>query len=108
MSYGSDTGVMFGLLELPFLLIAVFFAFRVAGKLKGGSFGIGMQFLAWGFLVMAIGHLTMQIDRFQHGNLLATLFGAVLGNIFWIIALAITWGLSAYGFYRIYRAASGG
>ena len=32
MYHGSDTG-LFGLLELPFLLTAVVFAFLVAGKL---------------------------------------------------------------------------
>jgi hypothetical protein len=104
---GSDTSGVFGALELPFLLIAVVFAFRVADKLKGGSFGVGMQFLAWGFLVMAVGHMAMQIDRYTHINLFSTLLGPVLGDIAWIIALVITWALSAYGFYRIYRAASG-
>ena len=105
---GSDASGLFGLLELPFLLIAVVFAFRVAATLRGGSFGVGMQFLAWGFLVMAAGHMFMQIDRFAGINLLASLLGSLLGDIAWITALVITWALSAYGFYRIYRAASGG
>jgi hypothetical protein len=108
MYHGTDTSGVFGLLELPFLLIAVFFAFRVATKLKGGSFGAGMLFLAWGFLVMAVGHLAMQIERFAHVNLFEWLLGRTFGDIFWIIALVVTWTLSAYGFQRIYRAASGG
>lgn len=99
--------MLVGILELPFLFIAVFFAFRVAAKLKGGSFGVGMSFLAWGFLVMAVGHLAMQTDRFTHVDLFASIFGPTLGDVAWIIALAITWALSAYGFLRIYRAASG-
>ena len=107
MYHGSDTGI-FGLLELPFLLTAVVFAFLVAAKLKGGSFGAGMFFLAWGFLVMAVGHLVMQIERFFHVNLLALLFGSTFGDVVWVVVLAITWSLSAYGFQRIYRAASGG
>ncbi len=107
MNMGHDAGAMFGILELPFLLIAVVFAFLVAGKLKGGAFGTGMSFLAWGFLVMAVGHLAMQTARFTGVDIFATVFGPVLGDAIWIVALAITWALSAYGFYRIYRAASG-
>ena len=47
----------FGLLELPFLALCIFFAFVTARALKGGIFGRGMLLLAWGFLVMAVGHL---------------------------------------------------
>jgi hypothetical protein len=106
MYHGADTG-LFGLLELPFLFIAVFFAFRVAAKLEGGAFGAGMFFLAWGFLVMAVGHLVMQVQRFANVNLLAAIFGPTLGDVVWVVVLAITWSLSAYGFLRIYRAAAG-
>ena len=38
----------FGVMELPFLFIAVLFAFLTAHALKGG-FGKGMTFMAWGF-----------------------------------------------------------
>ena len=108
MYHGSDTatGVIFGVLELPFLFMAVYFAFRVAAKLKGGAFGAGMFLLAWGFVVMAAGHLSMQVERYTHVNIFSSLFGATFGDIFWIIALVISWTLSAYGFQRIYRAAS--
>lgn len=105
--YHTSDPTMFGLFELPFLFIAVFFAFRVAFKLRGGAFGVGMLFLAWGFLVMAIGHLSMQVQRYTHIDPFASLFGPMFGDIFWIVALMITWTLSAYGFQRIYRAASG-
>ena len=105
--YHSDTTGIFGLFELPFLFMAVFFAFRVAAKLRGGSFGIGMFFLAWGFLVMAVGHLSMQIERYTHVNIFAAVFGPTLGDVFWVLALIVTWTLSTYGFVRIYRAASG-
>ena len=108
MYHGSDTSVIFGVLELPFLFIAVFFAYRVAAKLKGGSFGAGMLLLAWGFLVMAVGHLSMQVERYTHINLFKSIFGDTLGDIVWIVALVVSWTLSAYGFQRIYRSASGG
>ncbi|MGI9544498.1 MAG: hypothetical protein ACR2MX_14655, partial [Cyclobacteriaceae bacterium] len=35
----------FGILELPFLLVCLFFAFRTAQALKGGVFGEGMSLL---------------------------------------------------------------
>ncbi|SRR5581483_4185154 len=107
MMHESDSTTIFGLLELPFLFIAVFFAFRVATKLRGGAFGRGMQFLAWGFVVMAAGHLDMQLVRYTGVNLFSFLFGPALGDAVWVLALAITWGLSAYGFMQIYRAARG-
>ena len=105
--YHSESTAFFGLFELPFLFMAVFFAFRVAAKLRGGSFGIGMFFLAWGFLVMAIGHVSMQVERYTHVNIFAAVFGPSWGDAVWILALVITWTLSTYGFVRIYRAASG-
>ena len=102
-----DSSVLFGVLELPFLLIAVVFAFRVAARLRGGAFGAGMAYIAWGFVVMAVGHLHMQIERYTGINLFGLLLGQFLGDAVWVIALAVTWALSAYGFLRIYRAAAG-
>jgi hypothetical protein len=103
----SGSEVLFGLFELPFLAIAVYFAFIVALKLQGGAFGRGMQFLAWGFVVMAVGHLHMQIERYTGVNLFGRFFGPTIGDGLWIVALVITWALSAYGFLLIYRAAKG-
>jgi len=48
----SNMSYWFGVMELPFLFISVFFAFFTAYALKGGKFGKGMTFMAWGFLVM--------------------------------------------------------
>jgi len=107
MMHESTREVLFGLLELPFLAIAVYFAFVVAMKLNGGAFGRGMQFLAWGFLVMAVGHLHMQIERYAGVNLFDSALGPKFGDAVWILALMITWALSAYGFLLIYRAARG-
>jgi len=94
----------FGVLELPFLLVCLFFAFRTAKALKGGVFGDGMSLLAWGFLVMAIGHLHMQLDHFYNLNLFNHFFGSNFGNKLWFVALVITWALSGLGFYRIHQA----
>ena len=55
---------------------------------------------------MAIGHLLMQVERYTQINPLTSIFGPY-GDILWVIALMITWTLSAYGFLKIYRAASG-
>ncbi|MFC5044610.1 hypothetical protein ACFSTE_15680 [Aquimarina hainanensis] len=95
---------IFGLLELPFLAIALIFSFLTATRLKGGKLGAGMALLAWGFVVMALGHLHMQIAHIFGYNLFKTLLGDTLGNYVWFIALIITWGLSALGFYKIYKA----
>ena len=107
MMHDTSTSDLFGVLELPFLAIAVYFAFMVALKLRGGAFGRGMQYLAWGFVVMGIGHLHMQIERYTSVNLFDSLFGVMIGQFMWIVALVITWALSAYGFLLIYRAARG-
>ena len=96
-----------GVMELPFLFISLFFAFSTANALKGGRFGKGMNLLAWGFLVMAVGHLHMQAEHFYGFNLFKTIFGAVGGSIAWFVALVVTWGFSGMGFYSIYKASKG-
>ncbi|MBG6132300.1 hypothetical protein IWQ47_003728 [Aquimarina sp. EL_43] len=105
-SSSRDLGAeqIFGLLEMPFLAIALIFSFLTATKLKGGKFGSGMTLLAWGFVVMALGHLHMQIAHIFGYNIFKNIFGDTLGNYIWFIALILTWGLSALGFYKIYKA----
>ncbi|MDC8006403.1 hypothetical protein POV27_20285 [Aureisphaera galaxeae] len=103
-NHGPSEAEIFGLLELPFLLIAIVFSFLTARNLKGGKFGSGMSLLAWGFLVMAVGHLHMQIDHLFGYNLFNNLMGATIGRYAWFAALILTWGLSAFGFYKIYKA----
>lgn len=107
-SHGADNSFneVFGLIELPFLLIAIVFSFLVAKRLKGGKFGAGMQLLAWGFLIMAVGHIHMQVDQIYHFNLFNTLLGNTGGRVAWFIALVATWGLSAMGFLKIYKASN--
>jgi len=95
---------IFGLLELPFLVIAIVFCFLTAKRLKGGKFGSGMGLIAWGFLVMAIGHLHMQVDHLYGYNLFNSLLGNTAGKFAWFAALILTWALSAFGFYKIYKA----
>jgi hypothetical protein len=96
-----------GFMELPFLLISVFFAFATAQALKGGKFGKGMNMLAWGFVVMAVGHLHMQIEHIYGYNLFKNLFGETGGTIAWFAALVVTWGFSGLGFYSILKASKG-
>lgn len=96
---------VFGTLELPFLFTAVLLAFMVAIKLRDSAFGRGMLYVAWGFVVMAIGHIHMLIEQSAHVNLLDSFLGVLWGPIVWIVALMVTWALSAYGFLQIYWAA---
>ena len=95
------------LMELPFLFISVVFAFATARALRGGKFGKGMNLIAWGFLVMAVGHLHMQMEHFYQFNLFRTLLGEMGGNFAWFIALLVTWGFSGLGFYSILKASKG-
>lgn len=48
VAHNSTTNYWFGVMELPFLFISVFFAFMTAYALRGGKFGKGMKFMAWG------------------------------------------------------------
>lgn len=100
----SNFNLWFGLLEIPFLLFVIVLSFIVANSLKGGKFGAGMSLLAWGFLVMAIGHIHMQIEHITGVNLFNSTFGDIGGKIAWFTALIITWGLTAWGFIKIYKA----
>lgn len=106
-THASNMNYWFGVMELPFLFIAVLFAFLTAYALKGGKFGKGMTFMAWGFLVMAIGHLHMQIEHYYGINVLKSLLGSMTGSIAWFLALILTWALSGMGFYSIYKASKG-
>ncbi len=99
-----DFNFWFSLLEIPFLIFVIVLSFMVAASLKGGKFGSGMQLLAWGFLVMAVGHIHMQLEHITGFNLFKYLFGESGGTFAWFLALLITWMLSALGFYRIYTA----
>ncbi len=94
----------FGILELPFLLVCIFYSFKTAQTLKGGVFGTGMTYLAWGFIVMAVGHLSLQLINFFGLDIFDWIFSQPLGKVVWFIALMATWGLSAVGFYKIYQA----
>jgi hypothetical protein len=93
MAMMSGASRLLALLEIPFLLFCVVFAFLSARQLKGGVFGTGMMLTAWGFLVMGIGHLHMQLET--------------QGRYAWFVALLGTWTLSGLGFKHIYRASRG-
>src|SRR2546423_12241933 len=97
----SDFGTWFGLLELPFLFTAVFFAFRTARALRGGALARGMNLMAWGFLVMGIGPLHMEVDRTFHYNVLPNVLGSWPGAIGGTIALVLPWAPPGLGFYPI-------
>ena len=97
----------FGVFELPFLFLCIFFAFKTAAALKGGVFAKGMNYMAWGFLVMGIGHLNMQLDHFFNFNLIYEIFGSDVGLVVWFLALVATWSLSGFGFYKIFKASKG-
>jgi hypothetical protein len=103
-SAGSPSA--YGLIELPALAVAVIFGFLTARALRGGRLGDGMMMIAWGFLVMAVGHLHMQGEVLFGFNLFATIFGADVGNVVWVVALLVTWTLTGLGFFRLYRASS--
>ena len=107
MHGSTSMSFWFGWMELPFLFICVVFAFMTASALKGGKFGKGMKLMAWGFVVMAVGHLHMQVDHFYHFNLFNLLFGETGGSLAWFLALVVTWLLSAAGFYSMYKAGKG-
>jgi ABC-type sugar transport system permease subunit len=105
--HAYNTSYWFAMMEIPFLFISVIFAFLTAYALKGGKFGKGMSFMAWGFLVMAVGHLHMQIEHYYGINVFNSLLGQFSGSIAWFAALIVTWGLSGLGFYSIYKASKG-
>jgi len=99
-----STSVLLGLLEIPFLLVALFYSWRTAAALHGGIFGRGMGLMAGGLLVMAIGHALMLVDNAFGVDVLEVTFGPTLSGVLWVIALAASWGLTGTGFHSIYKA----
>ncbi|MEO0898647.1 MAG: hypothetical protein AAFY71_19695 [Bacteroidota bacterium] len=65
-----------------------------------------MNLLAIGFLIMAIGHVHMQVEHLFNFSLFKTIFPAPFDMILWYVTLIVTWGFSGYGFYLIYKASS--
>ena len=104
VSNGVDFNLIFSMLEIPFLILVIVLSFAVAQSLKGGKFGAGMSLVAWGFLVMAIGHIHMQIEHLTGHNLFKEMLGAEAGTFAWFAALIVTWSLSGIGFYKLYKA----
>lgn len=102
--HSSNFNLWFGLIEIPFLVFVVVLSFMVASALKGGRFGSGMGYIAWSFLVMAIGHIHMQIQHITDFNLFKYLLGDVGGTTAWFAALIVTWSLATIGFLRLYKA----
>lgn len=100
MAHGP--GAWFALLELPFIVLAILFSFRTAGAMRGGRLGRGMGLLAWGFVVMGIGHLLLLTQQVWGVDLLTKYFGAA-GGALWVVALVATWVLSWLGFYSMYQ-----
>ena len=100
----SSSSVFYAGLELPFILLAVFFCARTAQALRGGVFGSGMLFVSIGMIIMAVGHLHMQIEMLYHVNLFEFILGNSAGKIAWVAALLASWGFSGFGFFKIFAA----
>src|SRR5687767_2826585 len=80
-THSVDGANVYALVELPALALAVVFGFLTARALRGGRLGDGMALIAWGFLVMAIGHLHMQGEVLFGFNLFGSLFGQTVGQL---------------------------
>ncbi len=98
----------FSLLELPFLLVGVIFAFLTARALRGGAFGSGMFYIAIGTLIMGVGHLSMTANTLWGFDIFKFIFGEAVGPIVFVVALILTWGFTGLGFYRILKASRPG
>lgn len=102
-----NSSIILSLMELPFLGVATGYSFRTARALKGGIFGRGMSLMAWGLLVMAIGHLLMISDTYFGVNVLTATLGIFIGNVVWVAALILSWALMGVGLNSIYVASRG-
>lgn len=106
----SGTHVMFnshvvlGMLEIPFLALALFYSLRTASAMRGGIFGRGMALMAGGLLVMGIGHFLMLADTALGIDVLTSFFGGTFSSILWVAALVASWALMGTGFHSIYKA----
>lgn len=67
-----------------------------------------MNYLVWGFLVMVVGYIVMQIQYIFNYDVFCDILGNFMGNIVWFIVLIIIWGLFVIGFYRIYKVSKSG
>jgi len=101
---GLTNSVLLGMLELPFLGIALFYSVRTASAMRGGIFGRGMALVAGGMLVMGIGHFLMLADSGFGMDVLTVSLGPTWSGVVWVAALVASWGLTGTGFHSIYKA----
>lgn len=103
MAHANATLIL-GSIEIPFLMVAVFYSLRTANALRGGVFGRGMGLMAGGLFIMAIGHMLMLADTAFGVDFLNYILGGIVGSAVWVLALVASWGLTGIGFHSIYRA----
>ena len=99
-----NSSLVLGMLEIPFLALALFYSLRTASAMRGGIFGRGMALMAGGLLVMGIGHFLRLADTAFGVDVLTSCFGATLSGILWVTALVASWALMGTGFHSIYKA----
>lgn len=99
-----DSHLVLGMLEIPFLALALFYSLRTASAMRGGIFGRGMALMAGGLLLMGVGHVLMLADTALGVDVLTSVFGGTLSAVLWVAALVASWALTGTGFHSIYKA----
>lgn len=93
----------FGFVEIVFLVVCIYYSFKTARKLKGGVFGSGMIHIAWGFVILGIGHVISQLAYIFEVDLLALILKQQQGKITEILIFVFAWGVITLGFMKIYQ-----
>ncbi len=94
----------FGMVEMLFLLVCIYFAFKTAHSLKGGVFESGMIHIAWGFVILAFGHGISQLAYIFEVDVLELILRQQQGKITELLIFVFAWGVLILGFMKIYQA----
>ena len=94
----------FGIVELIFLATCIYYAFKTANRLKGGVFGSGMIHIAWGFVILGVGHLISQLAYIFEADLMALILKQQQGLITELLIFVFAWGVIILGFMKIFQA----
>ena len=93
-----------GFIEFPFLFASIFYSFKTADAFRGSKLGDGAHLLAYGFIIMTLSQVNLQLRTFFELDMLAWIFSPNVSGIVWFLGLIAMWALFAMGVFRIYQS----
>lgn len=96
---GRDLLEWLGVLELPFLLVCLVYAWLSTRAMQDGILGRGLRYLLWGLILLTLLHICTQFLGIIGWQSAEWPFYAGFRSLLYIGV----WGCFAFGFYHLYQ-----